>query len=53
MWEKMVIEIHLAFSFVAMIFALLLMYKLTEGSKHLTIFLAAAVFIIAWMDTRF
>lgn len=53
MWEKMVIEIHLAFSFIAMLFALLLMYKLTEGSRHLMIFLAAAVFVIAWMDTVF
>jgi len=52
-WEKMVIEIHLAFSFIAMLFALLLMYKLTEGSRHLMIFLAAAVFVIAWMDTVF
>lgn len=34
-------------------FALLLMYKLTEGSRHLMIFLAAAVFVIAWMDTVF
>jgi len=47
------IEAHLAFSFVAMLFALLLMYKLTEGSKHLLTFIAAAVFVIPLMETRF
>lgn len=52
-WEKMVIELHLAFSFIVMLFALLLMYKLTEGSRHLMIFLGAAVFVIAWMDTKY
>lgn len=52
-WEKLVIEAHLAFSFVAMFFALLLMYKLTEGSRHLLTFLAAAVFVIPLMETRY
>ncbi|RKJ19891.1 hypothetical protein D7X48_11115 [bacterium D16-50] len=47
------IEAHLAFSCVAMFFALLLMYKLTEGSKHLLTFMAAAVFVISLMETRF
>jgi len=47
------IEVHLAFSFVAMFFALLLMYKLTEGSKHLLTFMAAAVFLIALMETKY
>lgn len=47
------IELHLAFSCVAMFFALLLMYKLTEGSKHLLTFMAAAVFVISLMETRF
>lgn len=51
--EMLVIEVHLAFSFVAMFFALLLMYKLTEGSRHLVTFLAAAVFVIALMETKF
>jgi len=49
----LVIEAHLAFSFVAMFFALLLMYKLTEGSKHLLTFMAAAIFVIALMETKF
>ena len=47
------IEAHLAFSSAAMFFALLLMYKLTEGSKHLLTFMAAALFIIALMETKF
>lgn len=51
--RQLVIEVHLALSFVAMLFALLLMYKLTEGSKHLLTFMAAGVFIVAMMETKF
>lgn len=51
--SRLIIEVHLAFSFISMLFALLLMYKLTEGSKHLLTFMAAAVFIIALMETKF
>lgn len=51
--NMLIVEGHLAFSFVAMLFALLLMYKLTEGSKHLLTFMAAGLFIIALMETRF
>lgn len=47
------IEAHMAFSFIAMLIALLLMYKLTEGSKHLLTFMAAAVFVIPLMETRY
>lgn len=50
---QLIIESHLAFSFVAMLFALLLMYKLTEGSKHLLTFMAAGVFVIGMLETRF
>ncbi len=49
----LIAEAHLAFSFLAMLFALLLMYKLTEGSKHLLTFLAAAVFVVPLMETRY
>lgn len=49
----LVIEAHLAFSFVAMLFALLLMYKLVEGSKHLLTFMAAGLFVVSLMETRF
>lgn len=51
--RRLIIEDHLAFSFVAMLFALLLMYKLTEGSKHLLTFMAAGLFVVALMRTRF
>ncbi|MBR1853006.1 MAG: hypothetical protein IJ794_07675 [Lachnospiraceae bacterium] len=50
---QLVAEVHLAFSFIGMLFALLLMYKLTEGSKHLLTFMAVGVFVISLMDTRF
>ncbi len=49
----LIIEAHMAFSFVAMLFALLLMYKLTEGSKHLLTFMAAGVFVLSLLKTRF
>ena len=48
-----IVELHLAFSFVGMLFALLLMYKLTEGSKHLLTFMAVGVFVISLMKTKF
>ena len=51
--DFLVIEAHLAFSFVGMLFALLLMYKMTEGSKHLLTFMAVAVFVISLMETKF
>lgn len=51
--NRLLIEGHLLFSFIAMFFALLLMYKLTEGSKHLLTFMAAAIFVIPLMETRF
>lgn len=50
---QLLVEAHLALSFVGMLFALLLMYKLTEGSKHLLTFMAVAVFVISLMETRF
>ena len=43
---------HMAFSFFGMFVALLLMYKLTEGSKHLLTFMAAGIFIISLMKTK-
>ena len=44
---------HLAFCFLTMLPALLLMYKTIEGSRHLLTFMAAAMFVIALMDTKF
>ena len=49
---RLTTEAHLAFSFVGMLFALLLMYKLTEGSKHLLTFMAVGVFVVSLMETR-
>lgn len=46
-------QVHLAVCFVGMLFALLLMYKLTEGSKHLLTFMAVGVFMVSLMKTRF
>lgn len=51
--RQLIIEVHMVFSFVAMLFALLLMYKLTEGSKHLLTFMAAGIFVVAMMRTGF
>lgn len=51
--NRLIIEGHLAFCFVGMLFALLLMYKLTEGSKHLLTFMAVGVFVISLMETKF
>lgn len=50
---QFIAEAHLAFSFIGMFFALLLMYKLTEGSKHLLTFMAVGVFVVGLMDTKF
>lgn len=44
---------YLAFCFFGMWMALLLMYKMKEGSKHLLTFMAAGIFVIALMETRF
>lgn len=51
--SKLTVEAHLAFCFVGMLFALLLMYKLTEGSKHLLTFMAVGIFVVSLMETRF
>lgn len=53
LYNRLVLQIHLAVSFFAMFIALLLMYKLEEGSRHLLTFMAAGIFIIALMDTKF
>lgn len=44
---------YLAFCFFSMWMALLLMYKMKEGSKHLLTFMAVGVLVIAMMETRF
>lgn len=47
------IEIHLAFSFFGMLIALLLMYDLKDGSKHFLIFIAAAVYVLSVLRTKY
>ena len=44
---------YLAGCFLGMYAALLLMYKLTEGSKHLLTFMAMGIFAVSMMETRF
>lgn len=44
---------YLAFCFFSMWMALLLMYKMKEGSKHLLTFMALGVLVIALMETRY
>lgn len=51
--NRLIIQVHLLLSFIAMLFALLLMYKLTEGSKHLLTFMAAGIFVVSLMETKY
>lgn len=44
---------YLAFCFVGMLAALLLMYKLREGSKHLLTFIMIGLLALSRMETRF
>jgi len=51
---RLILETHLLFSFLAMLLALLLMYPVSSGGRHLGIFIAAAIFVMTiLMDTRF
>ncbi len=47
------IEMHFTMCFLAMFIALLLMYRLTEGSKHLLTFMAAAVFVLPMLKGKY
>lgn len=51
--NQFVINAYLAVCFTGMWGALLVMYKLIEGSKHLITFMAVGVFAISLMETRF
>lgn len=51
--NQLVINGYLAICFVGMWAALLVMYKLIEGSKHLITFMAVGVFAISLMETKF
>lgn len=51
--NQLVIEVHFALSLIAMLFAHLLMYKMVEGSKHFLTFIAAGIFIVSMLETRY
>lgn len=48
-----VLYLYLGVCFFGMWMALLLMYKMDEGSKHLLTFTAAGIFAVCLMETRF
>lgn len=50
--KKAIDYFYLAFCFFAMLIALLLMYKMKEGSKHLLTFIAMGIFVLSGMKTR-
>ena len=52
-YRQPAIEIHFLFSLIAMLIALLLMYKLADGSRHLLAFIAAGIFLVSLMENRF
>ena len=44
---------HLIFCFFGMLMALILMYDLTDGSKHLLTFIAVSLFLISLCETKY
>lgn len=51
--KQLAVNLHLLISFVGMFAALLLMYKMMEGSKHLLTFICVGIYGICLMDTGF
>lgn len=51
--EKLLLHGYLAVCFAGMFAALLLMYKMKEGSKHLATFIAVGIFAVCLMETRY
>lgn len=51
--NQVIIEVHFALSLIVMLFAHLLMYKMVEGSKHFLTFIAAGIFIVSMLQTRY
>ncbi len=49
----LILELHLLFSCAAVTAAVLLMYKLVEGSRHLLTFIAAGIFVAVLTEKRF
>lgn len=52
-WNRLLLNGHLAVCFAGMLAALLLMYKMDEGSKHLLAFIAVGIFAVSLMETVF
>ncbi|MCI9229514.1 MAG: hypothetical protein HFH96_00100 [Lachnospiraceae bacterium] len=53
LYGQLVLEAHLAFAFLGMLFAQLLMYNFFDGCKHLLTFLAVGIFVVARMRTMY
>ena len=51
-YARFVMECHYMISLFGMLTALILMYKLEEGSKHLLTFIAAGIFIIVLLNNK-
>ena len=51
--KQLILHIYLSLCFVGMWAALLLMYKMKEGSKHLLTFIVVGIFAICLMETGF
>ncbi len=51
--KQLVINLNLLLIFAGMLAALLLMYKMQEGSKHLLTFVMAGIYAVSLMETRF
>lgn len=51
--SRLILEGHYLFAMLGMLAALLLMYKLTEGSKHLLTFIAGGIFVMALMNNEY
>lgn len=53
LYQRLVLEAHLAFAFLGMLMAQLLMYNFFDGCRHLLTFLSVGVFVVALMETRY
>lgn len=51
--KKLILHGHLSICIFGMLMALLLMYKMDEGSKHLLTFIAVGIFAISIMETKY
>lgn len=52
-YSRLVVEFHLTLAFFGMWMAQLLMKNFYDGCKHLLIFVAAAILVVSFMETRY